>query len=97
VCRTPVELGLLYGEDFPAWERSFLEALRAPRPGAVILRSPPRTGKTSFLRHVMGRLRGSHRFYVLLASDLELLTSPQTGDVLDRGGRMLPGHDESGR
>jgi len=44
--------------------------------GLAILEGQPGTGKTSYLRHLMGVLRESHRFYFIPASTLRVLTDP---------------------
>ena len=37
----------------------------------------PGTGKTSYLRHLMGQLRDTHRFYFIPPNSLEILEEPE--------------------
>jgi hypothetical protein len=55
------DLALHYGEDFVAWTAAFSAGLN--QNGLSILRGKPGTGKTSFLRHLICKLCGTHRFY----------------------------------
>jgi hypothetical protein len=71
------DLALHYGEDFPAWAKQFLHDLKSRISGASILRGEPGTGKTSFIRHLIHRLRRSHRFYYLPANQSLLLSAPE--------------------
>ena len=75
--RSASELALLYGDTFPAWEENLCSILRTPRPGLAIFRGPPGTGKTSFIRHLLWKLKATHRFYYVSPSDLCWLTSPK--------------------
>ena len=77
VRRSEGELALVYGDDFPAWDRSLRQVLRGPKPGTVILRGPPGTGKTTYLRHLTAAVARTHRVFVLAAGDFEMLTSPK--------------------
>jgi hypothetical protein len=69
-------LDLHYGEEAKPWREEFLEMLNAGRHGLSILEGPPGTGKTSFLRHIMGCLAESHRFYFIPPATLSVLSSP---------------------
>jgi len=71
------DLALHYAEDFPAWKAQFICELKSHVSGASILQGEPGTGKTTFIRHLIHRLRRTHRFYYLPANQLELLSAPQ--------------------
>jgi len=57
------DLALHYGGDFARWEAEFVQLLKTQERGLSILRGEPGTGKTTFLQHLMSRLRKTHRFY----------------------------------
>lgn len=67
---------LHYTEETIAWHNEFMQRLTTRKNGLAILEGPPGTGKTSYLRHLMGVLRESHRFYFIPASTLQVLTDP---------------------
>lgn len=69
-------LDLHYGGGMAAWHRDFAGKLRATKSGLSILEGPSGTGKTSYLRHLMGTLQETHRFYFIPASFLGVLTKP---------------------
>jgi len=68
---------LHYPGDVAAWHRSFVDRLNARRSGLSILEGRPGTGKTSYLRHLMGVLRDSHRFYFIPPTNLSILVNPE--------------------
>jgi hypothetical protein len=70
-------LELHYGAGFLEWHRECLRLLRRHRSGLTILEGPPGTGKTSYLRHLMGELTESHRFYFIPNGSLSLLSNPE--------------------
>ena len=70
------ELALHYGADFPSWEKGFVQRFQRETTGAAILTGPPGTGKTSFIRHAIHKLRKTHRFYYLPVSEYPILSSP---------------------
>ena len=72
----PELLALHYGEEGQAWHRAFTARLREAKRGLAILEGPPGTGKTSYLRHLTGELRESHRFYFIPPATLEVLSDP---------------------
>lgn len=72
----PEILALHYGEQGCAWHRSFVEKLRMGRRGLCILEGRPGTGKTFYLRHLMGELRQTHRFYFVPPANLDMLSNP---------------------
>ncbi len=45
----------------------------SPCPGLSILKGPPGTGKTSFLRHVMFKLQDTHRFFYVPVENADIL------------------------
>ncbi|WP_395743065.1 AAA family ATPase [Prosthecobacter sp.] len=67
---------LHYTEATVVWHRDFVQRLTTRKNGLAILEGPPGTGKTSYLRHLMGVLRESHRFYFIPASTLRVLSDP---------------------
>ncbi|HPA20381.1 MAG TPA: AAA family ATPase [Verrucomicrobiae bacterium] len=66
-------LVLHYGDDFPGWEAGFTRALRRRRNTISVLQGEPGTGKTSFLRHLMVRMRKTHRFYFVPPNEVAYL------------------------
>lgn len=69
-------LQLLYGDSFPAWETELLSNMRNKETGVLLFQGPPGTGKTSYIRHLVDKLRKTHRFYYMPVSNQELLTNP---------------------
>lgn len=67
---------LHYGNDAVEWHEGFVEKLQTKRHGVSILEGTPGTGKTSYLRHLMGALKESHRFYFIPTSSMGILSSP---------------------
>lgn len=57
------DLDLHYGDGFGAWHGDFLETLRRPRAGLVLMEGPCGTGKTTYLRFLMDELAATHCFY----------------------------------
>lgn len=70
------DLALHYGRDFPVWEEGFVRQLRSEMMGAVILTGDPGTGKTSFIRHLIHKLRRSHRFYYIPVEAYPMVCKP---------------------
>lgn len=75
-----VDLSLHYGSGFAEWDQQLQGALKNKERGLTILRGEPGTGKTSYLRHLMWRLRSSHSFYYLPISAYRLIAAPATVD-----------------
>jgi hypothetical protein len=69
-------LDLHYGDGFSDWHESFVCLLAQKNSSLTILEGPPGTGKTSYLRHLMGVLKESHRFYFIPPSNLKVLSRP---------------------
>ena len=68
------EFALRYPEGSPAWHREFVEKLAVRKSGLSILEGTPGTGKTTYLRHLMGTLQETHRFYFIPPSNLRILS-----------------------
>ena len=59
------------------WHRGFVAKLTARKNGLTILEGSPGTGKTSYLRHLMGQLKDTHRFYFIAPTCLKILEEPE--------------------
>ena len=59
------------------WHRSFVDKLNGRKNGLSILEGTPGTGKTSYLRHLMGHLKDTHRFYFIPPTSLKMLEEPE--------------------
>lgn len=64
-----------YGEGSHDWHQAFVEKLCRKDRGLTLFEGPPGTGKTFYLRHLMGVLKESHRFYFVQTASLEILSS----------------------
>ena len=71
---TGEDFALRYPGDAPAWHQEFVEKLIARKSGLSILEGTPGTGKTTYLRHLMGTLQETHRFYFIPPSNLRILS-----------------------
>ena len=67
---------LHYGEAGLEWHQVFTTKLSESNHGLSILEGRPGTGKTSYLRHLMGVLKTSHRFYFIPTSTMSVLSDP---------------------
>lgn len=85
------ELGLYYGEGFPSWHERFVATIVGRKSGLSLLEGPPGTGKTTYLRILMAKLKETHRFYYLPPSSLGCLVQPELVDFwveeIERHGR----------
>ena len=72
----PEALALHYGNGSAEWHQAFLEKLHARVYGLSIFEGRPGTGKTFYLRHLIGVLKDSHRFYFIPTSSMGILTKP---------------------
>jgi hypothetical protein len=73
------DLALSYGQDFLDWERAWIERINGRPTGLSVFSGPTGTGKTTYLRSLVGRFAGtdSHCFYYVPASFAMVLTSPE--------------------
>ncbi len=72
----PETFGLHYGGEGWTWHQGFTGKLRGSRHGLCVFEGLPGTGKTSYLRHLMGVLKETHRFYFIPPATLSVLSSP---------------------
>ena len=70
-------LSLHYGSGSGAWHQDFVQKLREKNHGLSIFEGRPGTGKTFYLRHLMGELKESHRFYFIPAATMGVLSKPE--------------------
>jgi hypothetical protein len=70
-------LSLHYGSGSGEWHQGFVEKLRERMHGLSIFEGRPGTGKTFYLRHLMGVLKESHRFYFIPTSTMGVLSKPE--------------------
>ena len=68
-------LSLHYGEDFPSWSQDYQERISLRKSGLSILDGPPGTGKSSFIRHLMGKLKATHRFFFVPPSVIDVVSN----------------------
>ena len=69
-------LSLHYGSGSEEWHKSFVARLSERPNGLTIFEGRPGTGKTYYLRHLMGELKESHRFYFIPTACLHILSRP---------------------
>jgi len=72
----PEAIALHYGDGSGEWHRGFVQKLLGRTSGLSILEGRPGTGKTFYLRHLMGELKASHRFYFIPTSTMGILSRP---------------------
>jgi hypothetical protein len=84
-------LDLYYGVSFPAWHGSFIDTIVGKKSGLTLIEGPPGTGKTTYLRLLMAKLKETHRFYYLPPSSLSCLVQSELVDFwveeIERHGR----------
>ena len=68
---------LHYGSGSREWHQNFVQKLDRRNHGLSIFEGRPGTGKTFYLRHLMGVLKESHRFYFIPTSTLGVLSKPE--------------------
>lgn len=69
-------LALHYGAGFSEWNESLVEKLQNKGSGLSIFEGPPGTGKTSYLRQLMLRLKATHRFYFVPPTHARMVNDP---------------------
>ncbi len=70
-------LSLRYASGSQEWHQDFTKNLSAKNHGLSIFEGTPGTGKTSYLRHLMGVLKESHRFYFIPPATIDVLSNPE--------------------
>jgi hypothetical protein len=65
---------LHYGNGSGEWHQGFVDKLCERHHGLSIFEGRPGTGKTFYLRHLMGALKESHRFYYIPSSAMGILS-----------------------
>jgi hypothetical protein len=72
----PEAFALHYGSGGGEWHQGFVKKLCERTNGLSIFEGRPGTGKTFYLRHLMGELKESHRFYFIPTSTMGILSRP---------------------
>ena len=72
----PEAISLHYGNDGGEWHKQYVAKLCERPNGLTIFEGKPGTGKTFYLRHLMGELKESHRFYFIPTASLHILSRP---------------------
>jgi len=70
------DFSLRYPNGSTQWHEEFVEKLHGRKSGLSILEGTPGTGKTSYVRHLMGSLQETHRFYFIPPSNMKMLSQP---------------------
>lgn len=73
----PDAFSLHYGNGSSEWHQDFIEKLRQRNHGLSIFEGSPGTGKTFYLRHLIGELKESHRFFFIPTSTMGILSMPE--------------------
>lgn len=85
------DLDLFYGDGFGGWHAKFVDTIVGKKSGLSLIEGPPGTGKTTYLRLLMVRLKETHRFYYLPPSSLGCLVQSELVDFwveqIERHGR----------
>ena len=82
------QLDLHFRDGFANWHRDFGRKLSCSSYGLTIFEGAPGTGKTSYLRHLMGALKESHRFYFIPTSTMGVLSDPSFIEFWSRQRRV---------
>jgi len=64
-----------HGAEFSAWEREFVPVSRSRPTGISIPLGEPGIGKTTFIRHLLARLKRTHRFCFVPSAEIQMLVS----------------------
>lgn len=70
-------LDLFYGDGFSKKNESFIHFMQNERSGLSIFEGTPGTGKTSYIRYLIGKLKSTHRFYFIPPASTGVLTNPE--------------------
>jgi hypothetical protein len=73
----PETISLHYGSGGGEWHHKFVKTLHGKNNGLSILEGKPGTGKTCYLRHLMGELKETHRFYFIPTASMGILSKPE--------------------
>jgi hypothetical protein len=66
-----------YSSGISEWHQDYIKKLQGKNNGLTILEGKPGTGKTFYLRHLMGELKETHRFFFIPTASLGLLSKPE--------------------
>lgn len=70
-------LDLFYGDGFSKKNETFIDFMQKERSGLSIFEGTPGTGKTSYIRYLIGKLKRTHRFYFIPPASTGVLTNPE--------------------
>ena len=73
----PEAFSLHYGSGSGEWHQGYVKKLHGRTNGLTIFEGKPGTGKTFYLRHLMGELKESHRFYFIPTASMGILSKPE--------------------
>lgn len=73
----PETLSLHYGNGIGEWHQGYVKKLHDKTNGLTIFEGKPGTGKTFYLRHLMGELKETHRFYFIPTASMNILSKPE--------------------
>ena len=73
----PEALRLHYGTGSGEWHENYVKKLHSKTSGLTIFEGKPGTGKTFYLRHLMGELKETHRFYFIPTASMGILSKPE--------------------
>ncbi len=71
------KMDLFYGDGFAEKNTAFLDFLQKQRSGLSIFEGTPGTGKTSYIRYLIAKLKETHRFYFIPPASTAVLTNPE--------------------
>jgi hypothetical protein len=72
-----IKMDLFYGDGFSEKNTAFLDFFQTQRSGLSIFEGTPGTGKTSYIRYLIGKLKKTHRFYFIPPASSSVLTNPE--------------------